>query len=164
MMGKQSGQIQMVILDIDSMIPGDHLLRRIKNCVNFDFIYEKAAPCYSHVGRKSIDPVILIKMLLIGYLYGIKSERRLEEEVCPLTLHTAGSVALTLHRECRIIQPLARIDDDAFRMPAYFGKFLMKLYSNACSLGLYQEKRALLTALFFPPMYHGTAVTRRSRP
>lgn len=81
MMGKHSGQIQMVILDIDSMIPENHLLRQIKNCVNFDFIYEKAAPYYSHVGRKSIDPVILIKMLLIGYLYGIKSERRLEEEV-----------------------------------------------------------------------------------
>ena len=81
MMGKQSRQIQMVILDIDSMIPEDHLLRRIKNCVNFDFIYEKAAPYYSHVGRKSIDPVVLIKMLLIGYLYGIRSERRLEEEV-----------------------------------------------------------------------------------
>lgn len=81
MMGKQSGQIQMVILDIDSMIPEDHLLRRIKNCVNFDFIYEKATPYYSHVGRKSIDPVVLIKMLLIGYLYGIRSERRVEEEV-----------------------------------------------------------------------------------
>ena len=85
-------------------------------------------------------------MLLIGYLYGIKSERRLEEEVS-LTLHTAGSVALTLHRECRIIQPLARIDDDAFRILSIFREFLMKLYSNACSLGLYQEKRALLTAL-----------------
>lgn len=81
MMGKQSGQIQMVILDIDSMIPEDPLLRQIKNCVNFDFIYEKAAPYYSHVGRKSIDPVILIKILPIGYLYGIKSERRLKEEV-----------------------------------------------------------------------------------
>jgi ISPsy22, transposase len=43
--------------------------------------YEKAVPYYSPVGRKSIDPVVLIKMLLIGYLYGIKSERRLEEEV-----------------------------------------------------------------------------------
>ena len=69
MIGKQSEQIQMVILDIDSMIPDTHLLRRIKNCVNFDFIYEKAAPYYSPVGRKSIDPVVLIKMLLIGYLY-----------------------------------------------------------------------------------------------
>ena len=73
MMGKQNGQIQIVILDIDSMIPQDHLLRRIKNCVNFDFIYEKAASYYSNVGRKSIDPIILIKMLLIGYLYGIRS-------------------------------------------------------------------------------------------
>lgn len=81
MMGKQTGQIQMVILDIDSMVPESHLLRQIKNCVNFDFIYKKTAPYYSKVGRKSIDPVILIKMLLIGYLYGIKSERRLEEEV-----------------------------------------------------------------------------------
>ena len=81
MMGKQNGEIQMVILDIDSMIPQNHLLRQIKDCVNFDFIYEKAFHYYSHVGRKSIDPVILIKMLLIGYLYGIKSERRLDEEV-----------------------------------------------------------------------------------
>ena len=71
----------MVILDIDSMIPEDHLLRRIKTCVNFDFIYKKAIPYYSHVGRKSIDPVVLIKMLLIGYLYGIKSAQRLEKEV-----------------------------------------------------------------------------------
>lgn len=38
MMGKQNGQLQMVILDIDSMIPEGHLLRRIKDCVNFDFI------------------------------------------------------------------------------------------------------------------------------
>ncbi|MBR5317329.1 MAG: transposase [Lachnospiraceae bacterium] len=81
MMGIKNGQIQMVILDIDSMIPENHLLRQIKNKINFDFIYEKAAPYYSNIGRKSIDPVILIKMLLIGYLYEIKSERRLEEEV-----------------------------------------------------------------------------------
>lgn len=81
MMGKQDNQTQMVILDIGSFIPQDHLLRQIKNCVNFDFIYEKASPYYSNVGRESIDPVVLIKMLLIGYLYGIKSERRLEEEV-----------------------------------------------------------------------------------
>lgn len=43
--------------------------------------YEKAAPYYSNVRRKSIDPVILIKMLLVGYLYGTKSERWLEEEI-----------------------------------------------------------------------------------
>ena len=127
MMGKQSGQLQMVILDIDSMIPEDHLLRRIKNCVNFDFIYEKAAPYYSHVGRKSIDPVVLIKMLLIGYLYGIKSERRLEEEVS-LNLAYRWFWKLILCIEYRITQLLARIEKDDFRRLAYFGKFLMRSY------------------------------------
>ncbi len=48
----------MIILDIDSMLPEDHLLRQIKNCVNFDSIYEKSAPYYSHIGRKTIAPVI----------------------------------------------------------------------------------------------------------
>lgn len=81
MMGKQSRQLQIVILDIDSMIPKNHLLRHIKDNIDFNFIYEKAMPYYSSTGRKSIDPVVLIKMLLIGYIYGIKSERRLEEEV-----------------------------------------------------------------------------------
>ena len=73
--------MQMVILDIDAMISQNHLLRRIKNRENFDFIYKKAAPYFSNNGRKSIVPVISIKMMLIGYLYGIKSERRLEHEV-----------------------------------------------------------------------------------
>ena len=77
MMGKQSGQIQMVILDIDSIIPEDHLLRRIKNCVNFDFIYEKAAPYYSHVGRKSIDLHIA---KLIGRVCGAKRPHSVSEQ------------------------------------------------------------------------------------
>ena len=81
MMGRIDNQMQLLILDLDSMIPENHLLRQIKNSVNFDFIYEKVASFYSYTGRKSIDPVVMIKMLLIGYLYGIKSERRLEEEV-----------------------------------------------------------------------------------
>lgn len=81
MMGKTDNQMQLIIFDIDSMIPQNHLLRQIKNCVNFEFIYEKAAPYYSHTGRKYIDSVVMIKILLIGYLYGIKSECRLEEEI-----------------------------------------------------------------------------------
>ena len=127
MMGKQSRQIQMVILDIDSMIPEDHLLRRIKNCVNFDFIYEKAAPYYSHVGRKSIDPVVLIKMLLIGYLYGIRSERRLEEEVS-LNLAYRWFCGIDLMHRVPDRSILARIEEDVFKRPAYSGKFLMRLY------------------------------------
>jgi len=59
----------------------DHLLRKIKAKIDFDFIYEEAKTYYSPIGRPSIDPVYLIKMLLVGYLYGVRSERRLEEEI-----------------------------------------------------------------------------------
>ena len=81
MMGRKSKQLCMIMLDMEELIPQNHLLRKIKANVNFDFIYEEAECYYSKVGRPSIDPVCLMKMLLIGYLYGIRSERRLEEEI-----------------------------------------------------------------------------------
>ena len=81
MMGKNDGQMQIMIVDMDALVPENHLLKKIDKHIDFSFIYEKAEPYYSKIGRPSIDPVCLIKMLLIGYLYGIKSERRLVEDV-----------------------------------------------------------------------------------
>ena len=71
----------MVILDMEDVIPQNHLLRKIKEAIDFYFIYDDAESYYSKIGRPSIDPVCLMKMLLVGYLYGIRSERRLEEEI-----------------------------------------------------------------------------------
>ena len=81
MMGRKDRQMQILFIDINTMIPENHLLKQIDKKINFDFIYELAAPYYSTTGRKSIDPVMMIKMLLIGYLYGIKFGRWLVEEV-----------------------------------------------------------------------------------
>ena len=81
MMGRQSRQTAMIFVDIESLIPETHLLRKIERMVFFDFIYDLLAPYYPATGRPSVDPVGMFKMLLIGYLYGIKSERRLVEEV-----------------------------------------------------------------------------------
>jgi transposase len=71
----------MVTIDMEELIPKDHLLRRIKGIIDFKFIYKEAMEYYSTIGRPSIDPVCLMKMLLVRYLYGIRSERRLEEEI-----------------------------------------------------------------------------------
>lgn len=81
MMGRQSRQMAMIFVDIESLIPENHLLRKIERMVSFDFIYDLLVPYYPATGRPSVDPVSMFKMLLIGYLYGIKSERRLVEEV-----------------------------------------------------------------------------------
>jgi len=81
MMGRKSGQIEMLIFNPEDVIPDNHLLRKIDRIVSFEYIYDLLKPTYSEIGRPSIDPVSLVKMLLVGYLYGIKSERRLVDEV-----------------------------------------------------------------------------------
>jgi transposase len=68
-------------LSLDRLVPEDHLLRLIERAVDFSFIRPLCRPFYSHTGRPSVDPVVLFKMLLIGYLYGITSERRLAREL-----------------------------------------------------------------------------------
>ena len=66
----------LIFVDIESLIPETHLLRKSERMVSFNFIYDLLAPYYPATGRPSVDPVSMFKMLLIGYLYGIKSERR----------------------------------------------------------------------------------------
>ena len=68
-------------LSLDSLVPPDHLLCQISEAVDFSFIYPLARPYYSHTGQPSVDPIVLFKALLIGFLYSITSERRLMREV-----------------------------------------------------------------------------------
>jgi transposase len=66
---------------LSSRIPKDHFLRKIEEAVDFNFIYKLAKPYYSNVGQPGIDPVVLLKMMLIGYFYDITSERKLAQEL-----------------------------------------------------------------------------------
>ena len=82
MMGKKTKQAPLFYyINIEDMIPENHILRLINKYIDFSFIRKKTRHLYSSTGRPSIDPEVLIKMLLVGYLYGITSERRLCEEV-----------------------------------------------------------------------------------
>jgi transposase len=65
---------------MDQIVPPDHLLRDIDRHVDFGFVRERTRTLYSDGGRPSIDPEVLLRILLIGYLYGISSERRLVDE------------------------------------------------------------------------------------
>jgi len=66
---------------LEDHIPEDHLLRLVDKHVDFDFVRETLKTSYSHTGRPSVDPEVLLRILLIGYFYGITSERRLVEDV-----------------------------------------------------------------------------------
>jgi transposase len=66
---------------LERHVSADHVLRRIDRFVDLGEMRARLAPFYSSTGRPSIDPELLIRMLLIGYCFGIRSERRLCEEV-----------------------------------------------------------------------------------
>jgi len=66
---------------IEDQVPEHHLLRLLDRYIDFAFVRETLKESYSHTGRPSIDPEVLLRILLIGYLYGITSERRLVEDV-----------------------------------------------------------------------------------
>jgi len=66
---------------LERHVPVEHLLRSIDRFVDLDEVRSELAPFYSNVGRPSIDPELMIRMLIVGYCFGIRSERRLCEEV-----------------------------------------------------------------------------------
>jgi len=83
MMGQQgSGQEQLFYaFNLEAHVPQDHLLRGIDRFVDLSELREHLAPFCSHTRRLSIDPVLMIRMLIVGYCFGVRSERRLCEKV-----------------------------------------------------------------------------------
>lgn len=83
MMGRlSSGQERLFYaFNLEEYVPGHHLLRRIDRCLDLSDLRHYLKDFYSLVGRPSINPELMIRMLVVGYCYGIRSERRLCEEV-----------------------------------------------------------------------------------
>src|SRR5277367_920856 len=83
MMGRRGdGQGQFFYsFDLDEVVPADHLVRQIDAVLDLSWVHKELAPYYSHTGRPSIDPVLMIRMLLVGYVFAIRSERRICAEI-----------------------------------------------------------------------------------
>jgi transposase len=72
---------------LEDQVPENHLLRSVDEHIDFGFVRERLKHSYRDTGRPSVDPELLLRILLIGYLYGISSERRLVEEPGPGVHH-----------------------------------------------------------------------------
>ena len=97
---------------IDNHVPSDHLLRAIDAVLDLERLRSHLTPYYSMIGGPSIDPELMIRMLLVGY--GIRSERRLCEEVHLTILPTGGSAAWGWRERYRTTQPSRRTATGAF--------------------------------------------------
>ena len=83
MMGRQTTDQRLFFYDfcLEDPVPADHLLRRIDAVLDLSEVRRQLKPFYSGIGRPSIDPELMIRMLLVGYCFGIRAERRLCDEV-----------------------------------------------------------------------------------
>ncbi len=83
MMGRLSGGQDRLFyeIDLEAMVPVDHLVRRIDAVLDLSWLHGELEPFYSHTGRPSIDPELMLRMLIIGYVFAIRSERQLCSEV-----------------------------------------------------------------------------------
>lgn len=83
MMGRlERGQDRLFYeFSLDDVVPVDHLVRRIDALIDLGWVHDELGRYYSHTGRPSIDPELLIRMLIVGYVFAIRSERQLCAEV-----------------------------------------------------------------------------------
>jgi transposase len=83
MMGRHTQEQRQLFysFDLDAVVPDDHLVRKIAAVLDLSWVHAELAPHYSPIGRPSIDPALMIRMLIIGYVFAIRSERALCREV-----------------------------------------------------------------------------------
>lgn len=83
MMGIKSkiDRSQIELLSLDDLVPKNHLVRKLEKAIDLDFIYDEVRDLYKPYGRESIDPVVLIKIVMIQYIFGIRSMRQTLKEI-----------------------------------------------------------------------------------
>src|SRR5215831_10590907 len=109
MMGRSSrdqGQL-FYSFNLEETVPDDHLVRAIAGVVDLSWVRAELAPHYSHTGRPSIDPVLMIRMLIVGYVFAIRSERALCREV-QVNLAYRWFCGLGIETRCQIT-PCSRV-------------------------------------------------------
>lgn len=75
-------QLKLHMVTIEDLVPQEHFLRKLEAALDLSFIYRETEKLYSRrYGRPPTDPVVLVKYLLVGYLYGIPSERQIEQRI-----------------------------------------------------------------------------------
>ncbi len=124
---------------LEDQIPENHLLRLIDRHVDLSFVRERVKKFYSSTGRPSIDPEVLLRLLLVGYLYGITSERRLLEEV---RMHLAYRwfTRLDLNQEVPDHSTFSKNRHGRFRQSGVFREVFEEIVQRCLAAGLVDGK------------------------
>src|ERR1700758_1208965 len=124
---------------LEDQVPENHLLRLIDKHIDFGFVRERLKESYSDTGRPSIDPELLLRILLIGYLYGIDSERKLVEE---LRMHLAWRwfTSLGFEEEVPHHSTFSKNRHGRFQESKLFEQLFEEIVKQCLEVGLVQGK------------------------
>jgi transposase len=132
---------------LEDQVPETHLLRLIEKHISFTFVREKLRASYSDTGRPSIDPELLLRILLIGYLYGITSERKLVEE---LRMHLAWRwfTGLGFDQEIPHHSTFSKNRHGRFQESRLFEELFEQIVLQCVEVGLVQGKELSVDGSF----------------
>ena len=132
---------------LEDQVPENHLLRLIEKHISFEFVRERLRNSYSETGRPSIDPELLLRILLIGYLYGITSERKLVEE---LRMHLAWRwfTGLGFDQEIPHHSTFSKNRHGRFQESKLFEQLFEQIVQQCVEVGLVQGKHLSVDGSF----------------
>src|SRR5512146_2430459 len=132
---------------LEDQVPETHLLRLIERHISFAFVREGLKQSYSETGRPSIDPELLLRIILIGYLYGISSERKLVEE---LRMHLAWRwfTGLGFDQEIPHHSTFSKNRHGRFHESKLFGQMFERIVAQCLEAGLVRGDKLSVDGTF----------------
>jgi transposase len=121
--------------DLDTAVPDDHLVREIAAVLDLSWVHNELAPHYSSIGRPSIDPVLMIRMLIVGYVFAIRSERALCREV-QVNLAYRWFCGLGIEDKIPDHSAFSRARNERFRDSNIFRRVFERIVSACIAAGL----------------------------
>src|SRR5215475_7900518 len=137
MMGRRNqGQGQLFYeFCLDEVVPDDHLVRQIGSVLDLSWVHAELAPYYSAIGRPSIDPVLMIRMLIVGYVFAIRSERQICREV-QVNLPYRWFCGLGLEDGIPDYSVFSRARNERFRESDIFRRIFERVVASCIEAGL----------------------------
>src|SRR5215216_1577842 len=137
MMGRSSRDQEQLFysFNLDEIVPDDHLVRAIADVLDLSWVRAELAPHYSQIGRPSIDPVLMIRMLIIGYVFAIRSERALCREV-QLNLAYRWFCGLGMEDKLPDHSAFSRARNERFRDSDIFRQVFERVVGTCIAAGL----------------------------
>ena len=133
-LNRDQGQL-LYCFDLDEVVPEDHLVRAIAAVLDLSWVYAEFAPYYSRFGRPSLDPVLMIRMLIVGYVFAIRSERALCRDV-QVNLAYRWFCGLSLEDKIPDHSAFSRARNERFRDSDIFRRVFEHVVTACMAAGL----------------------------